>query len=84
MVSNVGFGYQPSAAYQNGAATGASPQEPKRTDQTQPREAPAASSQNAEQRTLASRDDDKQQSAPKEQSESSSSQERGSVVNITA
>jgi hypothetical protein len=78
MVNGAGLGgYQPAVAFQGGQVN--TPfQEPK-TGQTQPREAAAADSQRADQKSLASRDEREHKEGREEPQP-----RRGSVVDISA
>lgn len=85
-------GFNPSTNIQFQQVNSPAQQEARaRNDQTQPRQAPAADSQTADERSLRSRDDDRKQNAftvsrRQDQSQSNASQDnrRGQLLDVTA
>ena len=88
MVNATGLGPSPSIQFQQTNA--AAQQEARaRNEQTQPRQAPAADSQNAEQRSLRSQDERRQNTASVRQLNAQSSDQaqdnrRGQLLDVTA
>ncbi len=87
MVNAVGTGYQAYASAQPSFATGAETRA--NTEQVQPRQAPAADSQRADQKSLASREDDSKKTQERSSRDESSSaanddsSRRGAVLDVS-
>lgn len=89
MVNATDTGYQPSVAYQGGQVN--TPQQEPRSGQTQPTQAPAADTQRADQRSLASDSggsrrtaDRREDSEPTQDSKSSYNDNRGTKIDVRA
>lgn len=90
MVNATDTSYQPAVAYQGGQVN--TPQQEPKSGQTQPTQAPAADTQRADQRTLASQDNNNtgaktaknRDSEPSQDSKSSYNDSRGTKVDVRA